>query len=222
MRATTRDSEGIPQLTMNNEKMVSFTQKMYSLYNENAGIYQFPPDYNSLDIVIPNKFKASELLFMLGWFRSSELLRDMELDYGIIPYPKYDETEATYLSLAHDITTLVCLPTTVLADKVDMVCAVIEALAFEGYKNVIPAYYEIALKIKYSRDSSEQALQIIDMIYENETTDFAYVYNYALNGIGLIMRDLMGGKKSDFVSVYATKEASTLKLLDTLIAEYLS
>lgn len=220
MRVTTRNSAGVPELTMNNEKMATFTQKMYELYYENPGVYVFPADYNSLDIVIPNKFKANEMLFMLGWFYSSETLRDMDVDYGIIPFPKYDENQPTYLSLAHDISTLACVPAT--CDKIDVVSAIMEALAFEGYKNVIPAYYEIALKVKYVRDSTETALQIIDMIYENSTTDFAYVYNYALNNIGLIMRELMGGKKSDFVSLYTSKETGVVTKFDELIDVYTS
>lgn len=220
MRVTTRNSDGIPELTMNNEKMATFTQMMYELYYENPGIHVFSPDYTSLDITIPNKFKANEMLFMLGWFYSSETLRDMDVDYGIIPFPKYDENQSTYLSLAHDISTLVCVPAT--CDKIDTVTAIMEALAFEGYKNVIPAYYEIALKVKYVRDSTETALQIIDTIYENSTTDFAYVYNYALNNIGLIMRDLMGGKKSDFVSTYSSKEKLLITKFDELIEVYTS
>ena len=218
MRVTTRNSDGIPELTMNNEKMVNFTQRMYELYYENPGIFVFPPDYNSLDIVIPNKFKGNEMLFMLGWFYSSETLRDMDVDYGIIPFPKYDENQPAYLSLAHDISTIVCLPAT--CTKAEAATAVMEALAFEGYKNVMPAYYEIALKVKYVRDSTDTALRIIDMIYENSTTDFAYVYNYALNSIGLIMRELMGNKKADFVSAYAAKETVLITKFDELINVY--
>ena len=220
MRVTTRNTDGIPELTMNNEKMINFTQKMYQLYYENSGIYIFPPTQEAIDVTIPIKFKANEMLFMLGWFLSSEMLRDMDVDYGILPYPKYDENQPTYLSLAHDVTTLACIPVT--CDKIEMVTAVMETLAFEGYKNVIPAYYEIALKVKYVRDSTETALQIIDMIYENSTTDFAYVYNYALNSIGLIMRELMGGKKSDFVSAYTSKEKALTTKFNGLIDVYTS
>ena len=218
MRVTTRNTDGIPEITMNNEKMVNFTEKMYQLYYENPGIFVFPPTQEAIDVTIPTKFKANEMLFMLGWFLSSEMLRDMDVDYGIMPYPKYDENQSTYLSLAHDVSTLACIPVT--CDKIDMVTAVMETLAFEGYKSVIPAYYEIALKVKYVRDSTETALRIIDMIYENPTTDFAYVYNYALNSIGLIMREIMGGKKSDFVSAYTAKETAVLTKFDTLVDLY--
>ncbi|MCQ2431508.1 MAG: hypothetical protein MJ175_02765 [Clostridia bacterium] len=218
IRVTTRDANNIPQLTMNNEKTANFTQKLYSLYYENPGTHVFPPDYNSLDIVMPNKFNNGTLMFLPGWFYTSEQLRDMEVDYGVIPFPKYDENQETYLSLAHDIGTLTCVPST--CSKADDVSAVMEAMAFEGYRDVLPAYYEIAIKIKYSRDDTNEAMQILDIIHDNATTDFAFIYNYALSGIGLIERDLMGGKKSDFASAYTKKEKSVQKQLDKLLAAF--
>ncbi len=218
VRATARDENNIPYLVMNNEQTITHTQNLYSLYYENPGVRVFPADYNSLDVVMPNKFNANELLYLPGWFYTSELLRNMEVDYAVIPFPKYDEAQESYLSLAHDISVIACLPTT--CSKVDAATAVMEALAFDGYKNVLPAYYEVAVKVKYTRDSTDAAMQILDIIHDNSTTDFAFVYNYALNGLGLIERDLMGSKKSDFASSYTKKEKSFQKKLDELIAVY--
>ena len=215
IRATTRDENNIPVLTMNNEKTVNHTQKLYSLYYENPGVRVFPADYNSLDVVMPNKFNENELLYLPGWFYTSELLRNMDVDYAVIPFPKYDENEPTYLSLAHDISVTACLPTT--CSKVEQATAIMEEMAFLGYRDVLSAYYEVAVKIKYTRDSTDAAMQILDIIHDNCTTDFAFIYNYALNGVGLIERDLMGGKKSDFASTYAKKEKTYQKKLDELI-----
>lgn len=220
IRVTARDENNLPYLVMNNEKTVNHTQRLYDLYYQNPGARVFPPDYNSLDIVMPRKFNANELLYLPGWFYTSELLRDMEVDYAVIPFPKYDESQETYLSLAHDISVIACLPST--CSKADMAGAVMETLAFEGYKNLLPAYYEVAIKVKYNRDSTDAAMQILDIIHDNSTTDFAFIYNYALNGIGLIERDLMGGKSADFASKYAKSEKTYQKKLDKLIEAYTS
>jgi len=219
IRVTARDDQGVPYLIMNNEKTVAFTEKLHTLFYANEGVRVFVSAEETNNVLIPNKFMANELLFDFGWFYISEYLRDMKTDYGIIPYPKYDENQPTYLSLAHDIVPLYCLPTT--CSKTEAACAVLESMAFESYKSVLPAYYEIALKLKYTRDTDEAAFTIIDMIHNNCTTDFAYVYNYALNNIGLIMRDLMGAKKSDFVSQYEKTEPKVQKSLEKIIETYL-
>jgi hypothetical protein len=160
-------------------------------------------------------------MFDLGWFYTSSLFRTMEGDYGLIPYPKFDEAQEKYLSLVHDTALVYCVPITI-GNNFDAVSATMEALAFEAYKSVTPAFYEIALKLKYIRDSDDTALQIVDMIHAGATTDFAYIYNYALNDIGLIMRALMGGKRSDFASEYAKKENGVITKLDELIELYTS
>ncbi|MHB1152127.1 MAG: hypothetical protein ACYCWE_09475 [Eubacteriales bacterium] len=219
IRATTRNADDIPELTINNEKTIAFTQKLYSLFYENDGVFVYPPTDESNYITLPGKLKNNELLFLFGWFHTADYLRDMTVDYGVIPFPKFDESQETYLSLPHDIATVYCLPIT--CKTAEMSAAVMEAMAFEGYKTVIPSYYEVALKMKYFRDSDDMAMQIVDMIHDHPVTDFAYIYNYALGNIGLVMRDLMGGKKSDFASHYAKIETSVQTKLDALVDLYL-
>ena len=85
--------------------------------------------------------------------------------------------------------------------------AVLEKMSYQYYKDVMPQYYEVILKTKYRRDSSEAALQIMDMIHAGLTTDFAYFYNSNLNGIYWSLRDLIGvAKSTDFASLYAKNE----------------
>ena len=220
VRATERDAQGVPYFVMNNERTVSFTEKLHNLFYNNEGVRVYVSAEETNNALIPGKFKNNELLFDFGWFYISELLRDMKTDYGVIPYPKFDENQPSYLSLAHDIVPLYCVPTTCV--KTEAVCAVLESMAFESYKSLVPAYYEIALKLKYTRDTNEDAFKIIDMIHDNCTTDFAYVYNYALNSVGLIMRELMAGKSSDFVSKYEKIEPKAQKSLEKLIDTYLN
>ena len=48
-----------------------------------------------------------------------------------------------------------------------------------------------------------------------------YVYNYALNDMGLIMRDLMGRRSADFVSRYEQIEGSANAALQRIIDAYM-
>ena len=92
-------------------------------------------------------------MFIHNWLYASETsyLRDMKSDYGIIPYPKYDENQDGYYTFQHDQIGLFTIPVT--STKKDMAGAVLEAMSSESSKTVVPSYYEVALKSKYSRDS---------------------------------------------------------------------
>ena len=219
VRVTARDEHGVPYLIMNNERTVNYVNKLHSLYYENDGIRIFPPTEETNNVNVPAKFMRDELLFSFGWFYISEFLRDMPSDYGIIHFPKLDENQPTYLSLAHDIVPLYSAPVT--CGKAEAVGAVLESMAFESYKTVLPAYYETALKIKYTRGANEDAIKIIDIIHANVTTDFGYIYNYTLNNIGLILRDLMGSRSADFASRYERSEEKIQASLERIVAAYL-
>ena len=220
IRITARDGNDLPYFVMNNEKTASFTEKLYQLFYVNEGSRIFPPTNDSNNITIPQKFMRDELLFDFGWFYVSELLRNMQTDYGIIPFPKYDESQASYLSLAHDIVPVYSIPIT--CEKTEAAGAVLENMAFESYKSVLPAYFEVALKLKYTRDATDDAFLIIDMIHDNCTTDFAYIYTFALNSIGHLMREIMGAKTADFASRYEKIESKAQTNLEKLIDAYIN
>nr|MBQ4319325.1 hypothetical protein [Clostridia bacterium] len=217
MRSSNRDSDGIPQINVMNERNIEFFEAFYKLYYENAGAY-ITPKSADLDTTFLQMFMSDNLLFLPEWFYTSELLRDMETDYGMIPFPKFDEQQEDYLSLVHDGTTIYCIPITV--GDLDFAAAVAEALAAESYRVVTPAFYEVALKTKYTRD--DVSSRIIDMIYNSATTDFLYANNYSLNStmVGLICRTLAVNETADLASEYAKIEVKAQAALDALIDAY--
>lgn len=212
-----RDDDGMPYFTLNSDRTVKIVEKIYDLYYNTTGMLVLRDDSAFLSDSLTQKFAANQLLIMPIWMQTSDLLRDMDADYGIIPYPKLDEQQEEYGALVHDTASIFCVPIT--CDQTDAVCAVLEAMCAENYRTVIPAYYEVALKTKYVRDSV--SAQMIDMIHNAATTDFVYAYNYALNSMGTIMRTIINDKKPDFASVYASKEAAAQTNLKDLIDTYL-
>lgn len=211
IKFSSRDANGIIQINPYNDKYITLTQKLYDLFfNDGTRVY------NSNASV--DKFKAGGGLF-LGKSRFNVLvsLRDMEDDYGILPYPKYDETQDHYRTLVHDNQCLGVIPIT--TTKLDTISAVVEALCAESYRSLIPAYYETALKVKYVRD--DLSVQMIDMIHGAASTEFIYVYYESLNNIGSIYRTLMNKKSIEFVSEYEKILPGALSGLQKLITTYL-
>ncbi len=219
VRVTARDEENLPYIVMGSEHTASFTQKLYNLFYENEGVRVMPESWDSLLIDMPNKLNAGELLYLPGVFKTAEYMRDLDVDFTVIPYPKYDESQESYLSVAHDDSIIVCVPTT--CTKLDAATAVMEHFAFEGYKSILPAYYEVALKLKYTRDSTDEAIQMLDIIHDNATTDFGYIYSTALDSIGHIERNLMKNQKADFASTFEKSEKRLLKSLEKFIDQYM-
>lgn len=215
-RVTSHDSDGMPLLTVNNEYTINVMDKLYKLSYNNSGVY-LNKDGGEGTLWNTKQFNNGYGLFLMGFLYSSENLRDMSDDYGIIPAPKYDEVQDNYNAVVHDIATLICYPTT--CTKVEEVSAVLEQLAYESWKNVTPAYYETAMKTKYTRD--QLSSQIIDLLHDRNMTDMAYSYGDNFNGLGLFAREMIANNKSDFASYYAGKEKTALTNMQKLIDKYL-
>jgi len=214
---TTRDANGLPEITLNSERGYQLAESMYRLFYENEGCKFYGSDDGKLRAEQEQVFMSGTLLFLPYSLTTADYMREMEDDYGFLPFPKLDLTQQEYRLLPHDTTTLGVIPIT--CTKIDTVSAVIEALSAESYRSVMPAYYETALKVKYARDDISS--QMIDIIHDSLWTDFTYIYSPVLSDIGTIFRALMGAKSFDLASQYATKEKSVQTGLDKLIAAYM-
>ena len=101
-------------------------------------------------------------------------------------------------------------------DLVEIVTSsVLEAAAAESYRKVTAVYIEEGLKLKYSRDDISS--QMIDLIKESATSNFIYAFNYAINGMGLVYRDLVTKNNKDYASAVKRLEKSANQKLENVL-----
>ena len=130
----------------------------------------------------------------------SDMIRNMDQDFGVVPMPKYDENQKQYRTLLHDQFTVVCIPTTVKGERLDEMSAVLEALSATSYKTVKPAYYETTLRTKIAQDP--QSAEMMDLIIDNIYIDAGIIYTNALSSFHDKFRQIMGSKKNTVTSQY--------------------
>ena len=65
---------------------------------------------------------------------------------------------------------------------------VIEDLNAEGYKNVYPAFYEIAMKNRYA-DQTDDA-KMLDIIHDNVIISFTYLFGNYSSAYNTLFNDL--------------------------------
>lgn len=211
VRGCSRDAEGVPFITFNNERTVKFVELFNDFFWSNPGTYY------AENAPTTEMFSAGNILFLCEKFDRLDLIRDVQADYTVIPLPKLDESVPAYGSLVHDDAHILCVPA--VCQSIIPATAVMEKMAYHYYYDVMPRYYEIILKSKYRRDSSEAASRIIDIIHDGMTTDFAYIYNYGLSNMMCSVRDLIGiSKSSDFASEFARNEKAYNKTFGKLVA----
>jgi len=206
-----KDSDGMPVITyLDGDKMTSIVDKVYSLFNENSGVRaetwgDSGPIWN-----------AGHALFINNLFSSSESYRDLEFDFGIIPYPKWDTNQEAYYTMADGAHDLQAVPQTV--GNTEMTSIIIEALNAESYKKVVPAYYEMAMKGKYTRDN--ESIVVLDQILAGRVFDFGYIYD-GWQGYAFLLQDLTSSRSKNFASkvksVQKRAEKRYEKMVDTML-----
>ena len=208
-----RDAEGMPVLDVDMERMTTLLEKVYALCFENPGCRVGPGDQPGAAHTI---FKEDRALYTtLSMYDVRYSLAEMESDFGILPYPKLDETQSQYGTRVQDSLTLFSVP--IDCRKVDISGAVMEAIAAENYRRVTPTVYDVAMKKKYSRDPESAAM--IDLIQQSVLINFESIYNESIGNPWFIMRFMMGAKSKDFASYWAKEQGKVEKALQKAVEQ---
>ena len=200
-----RTDDGHVQLNMEQEDAITLTEKLVDFFYQPGSMHQVESNINTF-------LEGNTLFLGNATLNGAYSLREMESDFGMIPYPKLDAEQENYRALVHDGTLI--LSVNGASQNLDILGAVLEAMCAETYRTLTPAWYETALKIKYTRDNL--SAQMIDLIHDSITTNFIFAYNYAINDIGMVYRSLVTANSKDYVSTVKSKEKSAQASLDAL------
>jgi len=194
-----KDADGIPQIVFNNDKMIDIFETFYNLlYDGNNLAYTWP----STPETDPNRggtppvdFGAGHALFFQLPLTSIPNYRATEIDFGVLPFPKYDEVQENYLSL--DWSGLMFLPKGV---NIELAGYVTELLSYYSMDTTVPAWYDTLLTDKITRD--ENSVKALDIIYNNLVYDFGLNYAEGATTMLYAMNKLISTKDNNFVSFY--------------------
>ena len=171
-----KDPNETLKVAVDSDKLAAFVEKIYRLYFESEGTLTIRG--NDPETGTPetdwqaNLFADGRGLIAFSLIRhASTTFRESNVEYGIIPFPKWDENQESYRTFCGG--TLIGIPVTV-SDQ-EMVGILLEALVAESYKTVVPAYFKTALKEKFTFDS--ESAQTLDIINDTLAISFAYAYN---------------------------------------------
>lgn len=222
-KIVTKDSDGYPQLSFANE--YNYTAIQY--YLENLMYDERLTRNNSF--VSNSKagvdmFAANQGLFLYGTLTTTQALRDMDADFGMLPVPKYTSDQEGYtcsVSVFHG--SLIAVPIT--AQNTEMIGILLEAMSAESKYTVVPALYDTVFKDKSTRD--EESVEMLDIIFNSMSYDVGDYYGLA--GFQDLFLRITGSvynagvnnsypqRTSDIASFYAKYEKKLESALKSLI-----
>ena len=205
---TKRDADNRVELAMNTDKMVSLVETFADLMKQN--VIFVPASMSDQTTWVP--IDSGRMLFELNAITEAEKMRDYRVEFGFLPYPKYDEAQEDYISL--DWGGLCCVPTTIA--NPEKAGAVMELLAYESKNEVIPTYYDTILTGKLARDND--AVKMMDILFDTITYEIGGNYFGFDAGVSdmfyALPRITVVNKSADFASWYKKNEKGSIKTIE--------
>jgi len=135
----------------------------------------------------------------------------MEIDFGVLPVPKFDEAQDRYYCTVSPYTAnFIAFPATMTeAERNGMI---VEALSCESMYTLTPAYYDKTLNGKAVRD--EESSEMLDIIFSSTVMDLGHSF-----GWGGLYSALQ--YPQSFASNLAANETKALKEIDEAMAKLL-
>lgn len=183
------------------ERSVDAIEKLKTLLYGSQGSYNVTTD----TIGYQDTFISQSAIFVTGVLGESVTVyrEDCDFDYGIIPYPKYNEEQDSYYTVAGGSYSSSAIPLTAMRDE--LVGTMFAALSAETWKTVQPQYYDVVLKYKGARD--EASIAMIDLVLNGRSLDFSFVYD-AFNGFVYKTAEILKG--STALPTYVAQKENTV------------
>ncbi len=211
------ESNGDYEFSLDSDDFYLAVEKMQDLftYPDDGGIAGFDSNEQNGGHYI-SRFGEGRALFLMAELKAGVEMRDAEIEYGILPAPKLREEQDKYYTSVVERLHYICVPT--LSENPEEVAAILDALAYDRYKNVVPVYYDSYIEYKGLRDT--ESLEMLEIMSAGRTVDPGIAYGWCNS---FIMNDLSLNITSDQISsMIASNEGSINETIDDFVDEYLS
>lgn len=164
-----------------------------------------------------NNFKAGKALFATINFKQLfNTVKDMEDEYSVLPYPKFDENQDQYLCSMMDGYTLLGIPTS--APDIEFTSIITEALNIEAEKTMYPAYYTQSLQVKYQTDPD--AIEMIEKLMAGRRADLGVVFNSNLNYLSMLFRQTLRDKNNNLLWRLDGRVTDMIESVANIVVKY--
>ena len=216
-RIAAKDENDLPYLDLFNDRNAQALEKVFDIQNDKnrillsdwvKGTYT-----NRFNECINKNFGESRALFRMGSIKAVEMLREYDVNFGIIPPPKFnEEQEQYYTSFSNGNCNAYSIPIT--NGDTEYTGIITEAMAALSVDTLTPAYYEITLKGKSLRDTESE--DMLDLVFASHLYDLGMIYNWG--GMFNIFAAMTKNDSRDFASQYAALESATQAAIDKFVA----
>ncbi|MGN1347183.1 MAG: hypothetical protein ACI4V1_10390 [Eubacteriales bacterium] len=213
-RIVKADENGELQLVLGSSRSYDVFDKITNLCYSTQVLSRHTSSKTDFDSVC-QAFNEGKVMFVTFALVDINGLREAEFEFGILPYPLYDETQAEYNNLISTI----CVSSTSIPNtckNTEVVGVTLEAMAYYSTTTLTPAYYDNALKTRYVRD--EESGEMLDIIFATRVYDLGFIFNWG--SAGSLVTTLYTNKQTEFASSWERIKKAAEKTMDKALEQF--
>lgn len=201
--------DGVVSMDYDLEKLIDVITKVNDVLNNSAGGYLIG---NEPSVKLFSQGSALFYYDTLGNL-TGDLMRDSEVDYGIVPVPKYTPEQEYYVTPTFD--EQFGVPVTQTGERLDAISLLIEAYSSAGYNTVRSVYFDTVLSSKYARD--EDTVRMLAIVGDSLMVDLAYLNTDAgVNGLGRALMYCLTNPNTGVASYIESIKGAEQKRVDRI------
>ncbi len=205
-----RDPDAVLTPVSDIERLVGVVEKATAMMSDKNIVYR--EDFESIGTdPLRNIFEEGRGLFYGEVMQCIKRMRNSDTDFGLIPWPKYDEGQDRFYNWIHSSAGRgVVVP----ANKTDFefIGVVLEAMAAKSMYTLTPAYYDISMTYKFMRDADSS--EMLDIILDSRFYDLSLIYNF---GMSTIITSMITSGANTFASKWKAMSKSFAKNIEKTV-----
>lgn len=148
------------------QRAIDIYDYLYDMFENNSAKLRIPV---SADTELGTEaFSSGRALFFNGFLSTASKFSSVSWDYGIVPLPKYDETQTEFYSPAGTQNAIFMIMKN--AADAELSGKVIETKAYYNHYDAVDSYYEQTLGYQYGRDPKH--IDMLKIIRDSATMTF--------------------------------------------------
>lgn len=206
-RLITKNSDDMPEISFGDEVFTSVWSKIIEIMNDKSC-------KNDNTEFISTGLANGQTLFGTEILKFVRNYRENEREFGIIPMPKFDEQQESYHTYVAVSAPLLIVPKS--SPDLETVGIIVEAMAAEGHRTILPAYYETAIAGKFVRD--EESIEMLDIAFATRMYDLGVVFDWGTMSSQL--KNLGNKNDGNVASLLEKRGASMQAAMDKTFAAF--
>ncbi len=210
-----KDENDYPYIAIGSVESIDIVQNIVTMLSQDWVIHAQEMGTDNIWDSSLKIFSEGRALFRTNAFSANKKLRDTTVNFGIVPLPKASEDQDGYYSFVATNNTVICAAITAGCQDDEFAAYMLEAAAVEGKNYLTPAYIDISLMQRDTRDDESQ--EMIEIIFANFRYDLNHIYNFGLSNV--LQTLVQNGTPNEITSLLAENKSAVETKIDDVMEE---